>query len=161
MSLFGVISAIGRGLAEWIMGDDLRSDVTFNPSSLALHVIEVLLLLLVVLHLGALREVGGNHPDGIDIEPAANGNCWTTLKPADSIPFHPYDMVKDLVGVCILLLAAFVIFFASECGGLFLEYGNFVEANRLVTPEDIKLVWYYAVYYAMLRLVRSKYPWAC
>ncbi len=163
ISLFGAIPLIGDGLAEWIMGDDLPSDVTLNRF-FALHVIALPLLLvfLVVLHLGALREVGSNNPDGIDIDKGPNGNRWHPLKPADSIPFHPYYTVKDMAGVCVLLLlAACVIFFAPDFGGLFLEYGNFAEANRLVTPEDITPVWYYAPYYAMLRLVPSKFGGVC
>ncbi|NEL80521.1 MAG: cytochrome b, partial [Xanthomonas perforans] len=78
-------------------------------------------------------------------------------KPADGIPFHPYYTVKDLVGVgFLLLIAAFIIFFAPAFGGLFLEHDNFTEANRLVTPEHIKPVWYYTPYYAMLRVVPNK-----
>ena len=38
---------------------------------------------------------------------------------------------------------------------MFLEHDNFTEANRLVTPEHIKPVWYFTPYYAMLRVVPS------
>lgn len=158
ISLFGVIPVIGNGLDEWIMGDYLPSDVTLSRF-FALHVIVLPLLLgfLLVLHLVALRGVGSNNPDGIDIHQGPKGNRWDSMQLADSIPFHPYYTLKEMVAVCVLLLlAAFVIFFAPEFGGLFLEYGNFVEANPLVTPEDMKPVWYFAPYYAMLRLVPGK-----
>jgi len=158
ISLFGAIPVIGTGLTEWIMGDYLPGDATLGRF-FALHVIALplVLLLLVVLHLGALHEVGSNNPDGVDIKYGPKGNRWSPTAPKDSIPFHPYYTVKDLVGVgFFLLIAAFIIFFAPSFGGWFLEHDNFVEANRLVTPEHIKPVWYFTPYYAMLRVIPHK-----
>ncbi len=158
ISLFGAIPVIGNGLTEWIMGDYLPSDATLNRF-FALHVIALplVLLLLVVLHLGALHEVGSNNPDGVEIKKGPKGNRWSPSAPADGIPFHPYYTLKDGVGAgFLLIIAAFIIFFAPGFGGLFLEHDNFTEANRLVTPEHIKPVWYYTPYYAMLRVVPNK-----
>ncbi|WP_457095694.1 cytochrome b [Lysobacter sp. P5_B9] len=157
ISLFGAIPKIGTGLTEWIMGDYIPSDATLNRF-FALHVIALplVLLLLVVLHLGALHEVGSNNPDGVDIKKGPKGNRWDANKPADGIPFHPYYTVKDTFGVAFfLILAAFIIFFAPTFGGWFLEHDNFTAANPLVTPEHIKPVWYFTPYYAMLRVVPS------
>ncbi|NLC61343.1 MAG: cytochrome bc complex cytochrome b subunit [Gammaproteobacteria bacterium] len=158
ISLFGAIPVIGNGLVEWIMGDYLPSDATLNRF-FALHVIALplVLLLLVVLHLGALHEVGSNNPDGVEIKKGPKGNRWSPTAPKDGVPFHPYYTVKDTFYVAaMLVLAAFVIFFAPEFGGWFLEHDNFVEANPMVTPEHIKPVWYYTPYYAMLRVVPDK-----
>ncbi len=157
ISLFGAIPVIGNGLTEWIMGDFIPSDATLNRF-FALHVIALplVLLLLVVLHLGALHEVGSNNPDGVEIKKGPKGNRWSTTAPTDGIPFHPYYTVKDLFGVgFFLVLAAFIIFFAPTFGGWFLEHDNFTEANPLVTPQHIKPVWYFTPYYAMLRVVPS------
>ena len=158
ISLFGAIPVIGNGLTEWIMGDYLPSDATLNRF-FALHVIALplVLLLLVVLHIGALHEVGSNNPDGVEIKKGPKGNRWSRTAPADGVPFHPYYTVKDSFYVCFfLIVAAFIIFFAPAFGGWFLEHDNFTEANRLVTPEHIKPVWYYTPYYAMLRVVPDK-----
>jgi len=158
ISLFGAIPVIGNGLTEWIMGDYLPGDATLNRF-FALHVIALplVLLLLVVLHLGALHEVGSNNPDGVEIKYGPKGNRWSPTAPADGIPFHPYYTVKDLFGVgFFLMLAAFIIFFSPAFGGWFLEHDNFTEANRLVTPAHIKPVWYYTPYYAMLRVIPHK-----
>jgi ubiquinol-cytochrome c reductase cytochrome b subunit len=157
ISLFGAIPYIGGGLTEWIMGDYIPSDATLNRF-FALHVVALplVLLLLVVLHLGALHEVGSNNPDGVDIKHGPKGNRWDATKPADGIPFQPYYTVKDIFGVCFfLVIAAFIIFFAPTFGGWFLEHDNFTAANPLVTPEHIKPVWYFTPYYAMLRVVPS------
>jgi ubiquinol-cytochrome c reductase cytochrome b subunit len=158
ISLFGAVPEIGNGLTEWIMGDYLPGDATLNRF-FALHVIALplVLLLLIVLHLGALHEVGSNNPDGVDVKKGPKGNRWSETAPADAIPFHPYYTVKDLVGVgFLLIIASFIIFFTPAVGGWFLEHDNFTEANRLVTPAHIKPVWYYTPYYAMLRVVPDK-----
>jgi len=154
ISLFGAIPMIGDSLVEWIMGDYLPADATLNRF-FALHVIALplVLLLLVVLHLAALHEVGSNNPEGIDIKKHKDASG----KPLDGIAFHPYYTVKDLFGAGFFLtICAFVLFFEPTFGGWFLEHDNFVAANKLVTPEHIKPVWYYTPYYAMLRVVPDK-----
>jgi ubiquinol-cytochrome c reductase cytochrome b subunit len=158
ISLFGAIPGIGEGLVEFIRGDYLISDATLNRF-FALHVIAVplVLLLLVVLHLGALHTVGSNNPDGVEIKQGPKGNRWSADAPADGIPFHPYYTVKDLVGVgFFLMLMAFIIFFEPTFGGLFLEKDNFVPYDPLVTPAHIVPVWYFTPYYAMLRVIPDK-----
>ncbi len=158
ISLFGAIPWIGDALVEFIRGDYLISDATLNRF-FALHVIALplVLLLLVVLHLGALHTVGSNNPDGVEIKKGPKGNRWSADAPTDSIPFHPYYTLKDLVGVgFFLMIAAFIIFFEPTFGGLFLEKDNFVPYDPLVTPEHIVPVWYFTPYYAMLRVVPDK-----
>ncbi len=154
ISLFGAIPKIGEPLTEWIRGDYFIADATLNRF-FALHVIALPLALLglVVLHLAALHQVGSNNPDGIEIKQ----NKGADGVPVDGIPFHPYYTVKDIFGVAMfLLLFAFVIFYAPELGGLFLEHDNFVPANVLATPEHIKPVWYFTPFYAILRAVPDK-----
>ena len=75
INLFGAIPVIGPELTEWIRGDYLVSDATLNRF-FALHVIALplVILLLVVLHLGALHEVGSNNPEGIDIKKVKDEN---------------------------------------------------------------------------------------
>ncbi len=158
ISLFGAIPWVGDALVEFIRGDYLISDATLNRF-FALHVIALplVLLLLVVLHLGALHTVGSNNPDGVEIKKGPKGNRWSADAPADGIPFHPYYTLKDLVGVgFFLMIGAFILFFEPTFGGLFLEKDNFVPYDPLVTPEHIVPVWYFTPYYAMLRVVPDK-----
>lgn len=155
INLFSAIPVVGTELTEWIRGDYLVSDATLNRF-FALHVIALplVILLLVVLHLGALHEVGSNNPDGVDIKKVKDK---VSGKPLDGIPFHPYYTVKDIFGAgFFLIIASFIVFFAPTFGDLFLEFDNFNEANPLVTPEHIKPVWYFTPYYAMLRAVPGK-----
>jgi ubiquinol-cytochrome c reductase cytochrome b subunit len=151
VNLFGTIPVIGPGLVEWIRGDYGIGDATLNRF-FALHVVAVplVLLLLVALHLVALRHNGSNNPDGIEIK----AKLGPDGKPLDGIPFHPYYTVKDLVGVGVfLILFAVVVFFVPTFGGLFLEAPNFEPANPLSTPAHIAPVWYFTPFYAILRAV--------
>jgi ubiquinol-cytochrome c reductase cytochrome b subunit len=153
-SLFGAIPVIGPGLVEWIRGDYAIADATLNRF-FALHVaaLPLALLLLVLLHLVALRMTGSNNPDGIEIKEklGPDGN------PVDGIPFHPYYTVKDFVGVGVFaVLFAIVVFFVPTLGGLFLETENFDPVDPLSTPAHIAPVWYFTPYYAILRAVPNK-----
>lgn len=155
ISLFGAVPEVGDILVEWIRGDYMISNATLNRF-FALHVaaLPLALLALVVLHLVALHEVGSNNPDGVEIKKHTDEKG----RPLDGIPFHPYYTVKDLFGVGVfLLLFAFVLFYAPELGGLFLEPDNFVPADPLVTPTHIVPVWYFTPYYAMLRAIPDKF----
>jgi ubiquinol-cytochrome c reductase cytochrome b subunit len=155
INLFATIPFIGPELAIWIRGDYNIGDATLNRF-FAFHVIAIPLVLLglVAAHLMALREVGSNNPDGIEIKENLDPKLGT---PKDGIPFHPYYTVKDIVGVFVFLgVFSAIVFYAPEMGGYFLEYANFVQADPLKTPEHIAPVWYFTPYYAMLRAVPSE-----
>ena len=154
VNLFATIPVIGESLALWIRGDYTISDITLNRF-FAFHVIALPLVLLglVVAHLIALHEVGSNNPDGIEVK---DNKDPRTGHPVDSIPFHPYYTVKDIVGVVVFLtIFSIIVFFVPEMGGYFIEANNFVPANTLQTPEHIAPLWYFTPYYAMLRAVPS------
>lgn len=151
VSLVGAIPVIGEDLLIWVRGDFLISNATLNRF-FALHVVAlpIILIALVVLHLLALHEVGSNNPDGIEIKKNKDANGV----PLDGIPFHPFYTVHDLVGITVFLFVfCFIIFFAPEMGGYFLEPPNFQEANPLVTPAHVPPVWYFTPFYSMLRAV--------
>ena len=151
VNLFGTVPVIGPGLVEWIRGDYGIADATLNRF-FSLHVVAVplVLLLLVALHLVALRQTGSNNPDGVEIK----ANKGPDGKPVDGIPFHPYYTVKDIVGVGVFLtLFCIVVFFMPTFGGIFLEQPNFEVANPMSTPLHIAPVWYFTPFYAILRAV--------
>jgi ubiquinol-cytochrome c reductase cytochrome b subunit len=154
INLFSTIPVVGPGLVEWIRGDYGVADATVDRF-FALHVVAIplVLLLLVALHLVALRQVGSNNPDGIEIKERRGADG----KPLDGIPFHPYYTVKDVVGIGVFLtLFAIVVFFVPTLGDLFLEQANFEPANPLSTPEPIAPSWYFTPYYAILRAVPNQ-----
>jgi len=92
----------------------------------------------VILHIWALHIPGSNNPLGIDVK-----------GPQDTVPFHPYYTVKDLVGVVVALLvfSAFVFFLPNALG----HPDNYIPANPLATPAHIVPEWYFWPFYAILR----------
>jgi ubiquinol-cytochrome c reductase cytochrome b subunit len=151
VSLFGTVPAVGSGLVEWIRGDYGISEATLGRF-FSLHAVGVplALALLVTLHLIALRTMGSNNPEGVEVKE----NLDESGRPRDGIAFHPYYTVKDLFSVAVFLTVfAAVVFFVPTLGGLFLERDNFEAANPASTPEHIAPVWYFTPYYAILRAV--------
>jgi ubiquinol-cytochrome c reductase cytochrome b subunit len=66
--------------------------------------------------------------------------------------------VHDIFGVSIfLVIFSFVVFFAPEMGGYFLEYNNFIPADSLKTPPHIAPVWYFTPFYSILRATTSQF----
>ena len=147
-SLIGAIPIFGEDLLIWIRGDYLISGITLGRL-FAFHVVLLPLALIAVvfIHVIALHEVGSNNPEGIDIKKVTDEHGV----PLDSVPFFPYDVVKDLFAIGIfLIIFCFIIFFFPDGGGNLIEYINYEPANHLKTPEHIVPAWYYTPFYAML-----------
>ena len=99
---------------------------------------------LVILHIWALHIPGNNNPIGIELK-----------KPSkDTVPFHPYIVIKDLFALLIfLILFAFFVFYSPNLLG---HPDNYIEANPMVTPNHIVPEWYLLPFYAILRAVPDK-----
>ncbi len=150
-SLLGAIPVIGEDLLTWIRGDYLISGITLNRL-FAFHVVllPTLLAIVVFVHILALHEVGSNNPEGIDVKKKVDSDGV----PLDTVPFFPYDVVKDLYAIGIfLIIFCSALFFFPDGGGYLIEYVNYEPANNLKTPEHIVPAWYYTPYYAMLRAI--------
>mgnify|MGYP006273148217 CR=1 FL=1 len=151
VNLFSTFPVIGPDLVTWIRGDFLVSDATLTRFY-ALHVVALPLVLvgLSFVHVVALHAVGSNNPDGVETKHFTDDSG----RPLDSIPFHPYYTVKDMVGFGVFAIIFFgIVFFAPEAGGYFLEKNNFEIADPLTTPELIHPVWYFGAFYSMLRVI--------
>ena len=156
VNLFETLPFIGAALSEWIRGDYVISDITLNRFYAFHYLIPFILVGLVFLHIVSLHKVGSNNPDGVEIKKGPKGSKWSEDAPKDSVPFHPYYTVKDVMGLGVFLIFFFtIVFFMPEMGGYFIEQPNFEPANPLKTPEHIAPVWYFTPYYAILRAVPS------
>ncbi len=153
-SMVMAIPKIGEFLSAWFLGDYMVSAITLHRFfSYHVTAIPILIIFVVVIHLIALRKVGSNNPDGIEIKEQLDNKG----KPIDGIPFHPYFTVKDLMGVMVFLfIFASIVFYFPTFGGLFLEPENFIPSNPLKTPLHIAPAWYFAPFYAILRAIPNK-----
>lgn len=153
-SLVSALPYVGENFVLWLRGDYSVTGVTLQRF-FALHVVGIplLILFMVFLHLIALRQVGSNNPEGIEINEALDSKGIAL----DGIPFHPYYTIKDVLGLVVFGFLFFaVVFFAPEMGGYFLEPNNFIPANSLITPDDIVPMWYMAPFYALLRAIPNQ-----
>ncbi|PSB91593.1 cytochrome b [Candidatus Pandoraea novymonadis] len=157
VNLFSVIPVIGTDLSLWIRGDYIISDATLNRF-FALHIIAIPLILiaLVVGHIIALHEVGSNNPDGIEIKEKKNADGI----PIDGVPFHPYYTTHVILGIGVfLMIFSAIVFFAPTMAGYFLDVNNFMPSNSLITPQHITPVWYFSIFYSILRATTDDFKY--
>ncbi len=141
--LFGAIPFIGPDIQTWLLGGPAVDNATLNRFFSLHYLMPFLIAGVVVLHIIALHRFGSNNPIGID----AKG-------PQDTISFHPYYTIKDMVGIAmfLLLLAVAVFFFPNAMG----HPDNYIPANPMQTPAHIVPEWYFLPFYAILRAVPDK-----
>ena len=145
-SIFSVVPFIGEKLVIWARGDFVVSGETLQRSY-TLHIIMLPLSImsLIFLHIKALQHVGSNNPDG------------TEQSAKDKIPFYPYYMLKDFLAVLLLLTVFFaIVFFIPDMHGYFIETNNYLPANSMQSPPDIKPLWYLTPYYGILKVIPNK-----
>jgi len=142
-NLFSAIPLVGESIVTWLWGGFSVDNPTLNRF-FALHFLLPFVIVGVVgLHVVALHQHGSNNPLGIDQK-----------GPQDSIPFHPYYTVKDLLGVGVFLIVfSGFVFFAPNFLG---HPDNYIPANPMVTPAHIVPEWYFLPFYAILRAVPDK-----
>jgi quinol-cytochrome oxidoreductase complex cytochrome b subunit len=142
-NLFSAIPVIGDSIVNWLLGGFGVGNPTLNRFYALHYLLPFVIVAVVLLHLIALHRFGSNNPEGVDVK-----------KPQDTLPFHPYYTVKDMLG-----LAAFMMVFAwfvfYEPSAL-LNPDNSIRANPGVTPAEIVPEWYLLPYYAILKSIPNK-----
>jgi ubiquinol-cytochrome c reductase cytochrome b subunit len=98
----------------------------------------------VILHIWAFHTTGNNNPTGVEVRRTSKKEAE-----ADTLPFWPYFVIKDLFALAVILVAFFAIvgFMPNYLG----HPDNYIEANPLVTPAHIVPEWYFLPFYAILR----------
>jgi len=143
-NLFSAVPFIGEGITNWLWGGFAVGSPTLTRFYALHYFFPFLILGLVILHIWALHIPGNNNPVGIDVK-----------KPSkDTVPFHPYIVIKDLFALLVFLtLFAFFVFYAPNLLG---HPDNYIEANPLVTPTHMVPEWYLLPFYAILRSIPDK-----
>ena len=143
-NLFSAIPFVGEGIVSWLWGGFAVDNPTLTRFYALHYLLPFLILGLVVLHIWALHVPGNNNPIGIDIK-----------KPSkDTVPFHPYIVIKDGFALLMFLIVfAFFVFYSPNILG---HADNYIEANPMVTPAHIVPEWYLLPFYAILRSVPDK-----
>jgi quinol-cytochrome oxidoreductase complex cytochrome b subunit len=139
-NLFSAIPLFGEAIVTWLWGGFSVDNPTLNRFYALHYLLPFVIVGVVVLHILALHEHGSNNPLGIDRK-----------SPKDSLPFHPYYTVKDMVGLggFMIVFAVLVFYFPNLLG----HPDNYIPANPLQTPPHIVPEWYFLPYYAILRAI--------
>nr|YP_009689602.1 cytochrome b [Lepidurus arcticus]QCZ36047.1 cytochrome b [Lepidurus arcticus] len=140
-NLVSAIPYVGDNIVQWIWG----GFAVDNPTLTRFFTIHFLLPFMIagttMIHLLFLHQTGSNNPIGITSD-------------MDSVPFHPYFSIKDLVGFMIMLMSLVTLSLLDPY--LLGDPDNFIPANPLVTPAHIQPEWYFLFAYAILRSIPNK-----
>ena len=147
--LFGAIPFVGEGLQTWLLGGPAVDNATLNRFFSLHYLLPFVIAALVMVHIWAFHTTGNNNPTGVEVR---RGSKEEAKK--DTLPFWPYFVIKDFLGLAVVLLVfwAIVGFMPNYLG----HPDNYIEANPLVTPAHIVPEWYYLPFYAILRAVPDK-----
>ena len=135
------IPYIGKDIVYWIWGGYSINKYTLMRFFSLHYLIPFIISLFVIIHLILLHKYTSSTPIGIG-------------KNHDNIRFHPYFIVKDLLGVLLFFLIVLYIIFYNP--NLLNDAENFIKANSLVTPIHIVPEWYFLFAYTILRWVPNK-----
>ncbi len=142
-NLFSAIPIVGDSIVTWLLGGFGVGDATLNRFYALHYLLPFVIVAVVLLHLVALHRFGSNNPDGIE-----------TAKPRDTIPFHPYYTIKDLLGLAVFLVVfGWFVFYEPS---VLLNPDNSIPANPGITPAEIVPEWYLLPYYAILKSIPNK-----
>jgi quinol-cytochrome oxidoreductase complex cytochrome b subunit len=137
-NLFSAIPLVGDSIVTLLWGGFTVDNPTLNRFFSLHFLLPFIIIALVFLHLWALHVHGSNNPVGVGVK-----------TDGDTIPFHPYYTIKDMLGLSVFLVFYLsFVFFAPDFFG---EPDNYIEANPLVTPAHIVPEWYLLPFYAILR----------
>jgi quinol-cytochrome oxidoreductase complex cytochrome b subunit len=135
-----IIPHFGTALSTWVRGDYAVGDATVNRFFALHYLLPFVIAGVVGLHIWALHVTGNGNPLGIEVK-----------GPQDTIPFHPWYTVKDAFYLTLFLIVFLAIVFYAP--NFFGNPDNYIPANPLVTPSEIRPEWYLLPFYAMLRAV--------
>jgi ubiquinol-cytochrome c reductase cytochrome b subunit len=142
--LFGAIPFIGPDIQTWLLGGPAVDNAALNRFFSLHYLLPFVLVALVAVHIWAFHTTGNNNPTGVEVRRGSKKEAE-----ADTLPFWPYFVIKDLFALAIVLMVFFAVvgFMPNYLG----HPDNYIEANPLVTPAHIVPEWYYLPFYAILR----------
>jgi ubiquinol-cytochrome c reductase cytochrome b subunit len=146
--LFGAIPFIGEPLQTWLLGGPAVGNATLTRFFSLHYLMPFMILGLTVLKIWAFHHTGNNNPTGVEVRRTSKKEAE-----ADTLPFWPYFVIKDLFALAVILLVFFAVvgFMPNYLG----HPDNYIEANPMATPAHIVPEWYFLPFYAILRAFTS------
>lgn len=140
-NLLSAIPYLGDAVVSWIWGGFSVRNATLTRFYALHFLFPFIIAAISLLHIIFLHETGSRNPLGLNSK-------------NETIKFHIYFSVKDLIGVCLIwIILGFVVLFNPI---VLIDPENFIPANPLVTPTHIQPEWYFLPIYAILRSIPNK-----
>ena len=140
-NLVSAIPYLGGDIVAWLWGGFSVRNATLVRFYAFHFFFPIIIAALSIIHILFLHDTGSGNPLGVSTD-------------TDTIKFHPYFSVKDLLGFFVIwLFLALVVLFEPN---LLIDPENFIPANPLVTPTHIQPEWYFLPMYAILRSIPNK-----
>jgi len=141
-NMLTVIPFVGKEIVYWVWGGYAINNATLARFFSLHYLLPFIIALIAIYHLFQLHKMGSGNELG------------TKTNYLNKISFLPYFLIKDIFGICILLIAYFIfLFFLPEVLG---HSDNYIMANPLVTPSHIVPEWYFLPFYGILRSILDK-----
>lgn len=140
-NLLSALPVIGGDVVIWLWGGFAVGNPTLTRFFAFHFLVPFIVAALAMIHLLFLHQTGSGNPLGLTSD-------------TDKIPFQPYFTIKDLLGICIILVLLFWLVLSGPW--LLGDPENFIISNPLVTPVHIQPEWYFLFAYAILRSIPNK-----
>lgn len=141
-NILRAIPYIGNNLTLWIWGNFSVRNATLTRFYSIHFILPFIIIILIITHLIFIHESISSNPLG-------------TPKNFEIIPFHPFFIWKDILGILILFIGFLLIVFQFPF--IFFDAENFIPANPLSTPIHIQPEWYFLFAYSILRSIPRKF----
>uniref|UniRef100_UPI0030FEC517 cytochrome b n=1 Tax=Neoseiulus chebalingensis TaxID=3061192 RepID=UPI0030FEC517 len=140
-NLLSSIPYMGKMITIWLWGNFSINKATLMRFFSFHFILPFFMAMIIIMHIMFLHSENSSNPLGVQSN-------------LDKIPFQPYFVIKDILGVMMTLLMfmTIVLIFPST----FMDPDNFIPANPLVTPPHIQPEWYFLFAYAILRTIPNK-----
>nr|QVV23851.1 cytochrome b [Hyalomma asiaticum] len=140
-NLISAIPYIGSTMTFWIWGGFSVDNNTLMRFFTLHFLFPFILTLMAIIHIMLIHEKGSSNPFGLSLN-------------IDKISFHPYFMIKDLLGIFMIMLPFMYISIIYPYS--LMDAENFNMANPMITPPHIQPEWYFLFAYAILRSIPNK-----
>nr|QZZ18296.1 cytochrome b [Eupteryx adspersa] len=140
-NLLSAIPYIGGMIVNWLWGGFAVDNATLSRFFSLHFLMPFVILMMTVIHIFFLHTTGSNNPIGLKSD-------------IDKIPFHPYFSIKDIMGVCMIMMMLLMVNLSAPY--MLSDPDNFINANPMVTPVHIQPEWYFLFAYAILRSIPNK-----
>ena len=149
----GFLPVIGEGISSYMRGGEFVTGITLSRFfSFHVVILPVFMVALMLLHVLLIRRQGLSTSPAIEAEAGASPSELFRREPhLEGQPCFPHFTLKRVFMVMIYFTVVF--FVLTFMPNLFLPPGANMQADPLMTPEDIRPAWYFLAPYQLIKTI--------